>query len=414
MVLSVLLLVFSGCSTSGGREDGAVDGAVDGAAVDGALEDAALPDAQVVTPCEQATEAVIETVGTLGTGRYSPAGAVLADGRVLIAGGYDFSAGIQAGAELFDPVAGALEPTGSLTFGRNFAAPAVLADQRVLVIGGFLPAVGSTDTAELYDPALGTFGMVPERMQVGREAHTATVLPDGRVLVTGGLQALGFVFHASAELYDPLAGGFVSTGGALAAPRAFHAAVWIESLGSVLLVGGDSGQGHLATAERYELASDAFVPTANDLTHAAGAPAMALLDDGTVLVTGGANADDGTLDDAHIYDPVSDSFTPVAPMAVRRMAHQVVRLVDGRVLAVGGWSDSSDPSASTPVLEVYDPASSTWETLAVELARPRHDHRLFLLDDCRVLIAGGQQVTGGGAPVAPREVEILTVPLTPD
>jgi hypothetical protein len=92
------------------------------------------------------------------------------------------------------------------------------------------------------------------------------------------------------------------------------------------------------------------------------------------------------------------------------MAHTLTMLSDGRVLAVGGWSDSTSPQASAASLEVYDPRTGTWELLPVRLARPRHDHVALLLPDCRVLIAGGQQVTNGVPAVAPREVEVLTIP----
>ncbi|MDI7268078.1 MAG: hypothetical protein QME96_08795, partial [Myxococcota bacterium] len=89
--------------------------------------------------------------------------------------------------------------------------------------------------------------------------------------------------------------------------------------------------------------------------------------------------------------------------------HTITALTDGRALAAGGWSDSSSPSASTDVLEVYDPAAGSWRTLPIRLARARHDHVAVSLGDCRVLIAGGRQVIGG-APVAPREVEMIVIP----
>jgi N-acetylneuraminic acid mutarotase len=94
-------------------------------------------------------------------------------------------------------------------------------------------------------------------------------------------------------------------------------------------------------------------------------------------------------------------------MAVRRMAHTLTPLDDGRVLAAGGWSDSSSPSASTGTLEVYDPAAGTWTMLPVQLARPRHDHAAVRLSDCRVIVVGGQQVEGSGAPDAPAEGELV-------
>jgi len=102
--------------------------------------------------------------------------------------------------------------------------------------------------------------------------------------------------------------------------------------------------------------------------------------------------------------------TTVGFLSTGRYAPAAVRLRDGRVLAAGGWSDSSSPSASTGTLEVYDPAAGTWTMLPVQLARPRHDHAAVRLSDCRVIVVGGQQVEGSGAPDAPAEVELIVVP----
>jgi hypothetical protein len=360
--------------------------------------------------CESAAAAVVEPIGLLAAGRYSPAVAVLPEGRVLIAGGYDFARGIQRSVELFDPASDALVETGSLRLGRNFAAVAVRADGAAVVFGGFNPGSGSVATSEVFDAAAGTWSLAGDSMEVGREAHTATPLPDGRILVAGGLQAIGFEFHAEAELYDPASDAFAATGAPMNARRAFHAAVLLASGSSVLLIGGDSGGGELATAERYEVERDEFWNAEGPLPHAAKAPAVVLLRDGRVLVAGGANARDGTLADASAYDPATDRFAPLEPMAVRRMAHTLTLLSDGRALAAGGWSDSTAPSASADALEVFDPATGRWETLPVRLARARHDHAAVLLPDCRVLVVGGQSVVGGGAPAAPREAEAITVP----
>lgn len=102
--------------------------------------------------------------------------------------------------------------------------------------------------------------------------------------------------------------------------------------------------------------------------------------------------------------------TTVGLLSTGRYAPAAVLLRDGRVLAAGGWSDSSSPSASTGTLEVYDPVAGAWTTLPVRLARPRHDHAAVRLPDCRVVVVGGQQVEGSGAPVAPVEVEAIVVP----
>ncbi|MBI5489467.1 MAG: hypothetical protein HY905_19190 [Deltaproteobacteria bacterium] len=414
----VWLATAPGCEGAGGRGTDAGEGGgeegdsagEDEATGEGDAEDGEAEVEASPTPCERVTEATVETVALLAAGRYAPAAAILEGGGALIAGGYEFERGAQRSAEVFDGATGTLLATGNLRQARNFPATAVTRGGEVLVFGGFHPSFGSDNKVEIYDPAAGSFRFGGNAMGVGREAHTATLLPDGRVLVAGGLQAIGFEFHSSAEIYDPAAESFVATAAPMNAPRAFHAAALLASGEAVLVVGGDSGSGELATAERYVLADGSFwnVPVA--LAHAAKAPAVAGLPDGTVLVAGGANATDGTLADATVYDEAGDRFEPVAPMAVRRMAHTLTALADGRVLAAGGWSDTEVPSASTGALEVFDPESASWTTLPVRLERPRHDHVALLLPDCRVLVAGGQSVVSGGVPVAPLELEIVTVP----
>jgi hypothetical protein len=393
----LLATALAGCG-----DDAVPDGGGPDAGTDAAPEDAGIPP----SPCDEATEARIETVAMLEAGRYSPAAALLEDGRVLVAGGYDFTRGIQAGAELFDPATGTLEPTGMLGSARNFPATVAMPDGSVLVVGGFHPSFGSLRTVERY--RAGAFEYLDAMMDEGREAHTATLLDDGTVLVAGGLQAIGFVFHRSAEVLDP-AGALTPTAGPMTVPRAFHAAVRLAS-GEVLVVGGDSGMGELATAERYVPSSRTFVLTAGPRARRGKAVAAVLLADGRVLVTGGASAEDGTLADADVYDGATDRFEPVEPMSTRRMAHALVTLGDGRVLASGGWSDSSPSPAAARSLEVFDPSTGTWETLPVELAEPRLDHVAILLPDCRVLIAGGQRAAEGEPPRAPTAVELVTIP----
>lgn len=365
---------------------------------------------RTLTRCDTTREARIGTVGRLFAGRYSPAVARLADGRVLIAGGFDFNRGILASTEVFNPSDDSLSEGPPLAVARNFATTTLLADGTVLVAGGFDDRTGSTTSAELFDPVADEFRATDGGLALGREAHTATRLPDGRVLVAGGLQARGLRFLTSAELYDTERQRFVAVTALLQSARGFHAAAWVPARREVLIVGGDSGNGELATAERYDPARGTFSATAGGRAHAGKALAAVTLRDGRVLVTGGANASDRTLADADLYDPATDRFSPVAPMRTRRMAHTLTLLRDGRVLAVGGWSDSTTPSASAAPLEVYDPVANTWELLPVRLAEPRHDHAAVLLDDCRVLVVGGQQVTGDARPAAPRGVEAVLIP----
>ena len=359
------------------------------------------------TLCDVAPEPAIEHGADMAGGRYAPLAVRLDDGRVLIAGGYDFETGIQTSAEIFDPVTSGLVETGSLRRGRNFSAITKVADGTFLVTGGFHPAYGSLAASEIYDPGEGLY-RYSSNMHATREAHGATLLPDGSVLVTGGLSAIGFAFHQTAELYNPVEGRFVVTG-EMADPRAFHAALYVPSIEKVLVVGGDSGSGELDSAELFDPSTLRFSPSLSRLTHGAKAPTATLLADGRVLVAGGANAADGTLGMAMLYDPGADAFEPTTEMNERRMAHAAVRLLDGRVLVSGGWSDSLSPSSSTGSIEVYDPGTGLWEMLEPQLASPRHDHVMILLEDCRVLVIGGQEVLPESPPVAPTNIEIITV-----
>jgi hypothetical protein len=351
------------------------------------------------------TSVITATLSTVG--RTAPVGVLLAGGGVLIAGGVDEQLGAQASAEIFTPPAQIL-PTGSLHGARALAATAWLADQSLLVVGGFHPVSGSLTGAEVYSPATGTFRQILATMKVGRESHTSTSLPDGKVLIAGGLQSSGYTFHDSLELFvpGPAMGAETFQGGAgkLLSPRAQHVALYLQALDGVLIVGGDSGKGELASAELYQLKSGLTRPLAASLPRPSKALAAAVLPDGRVLLAGGSNTTDGALAQAAMFDPKTESFTALPPMATRRASFTLTTLPDGRVLAAGGWTGSE----STRALEVYDPALNLWKLVPAQLAKARHDHVALLLPDCRVLVAGGKQSSGTSS--SPRELELVTIP----
>jgi hypothetical protein len=179
---------------------------------------------------------------------------LLPDGTVLVVGGYRETDQIEPvdAACLWDPASSVCAPVGPLASGRFFHTATLLDDGRVLVVGGSVigpDGVQEVATAELWDPATRTFGpagSLPE----GRSRHTATRLPDGRVLIAGGTTASGPT--ASVELWDPGTGAFVP-GGSLTSPRWSHTATLLDD-GSVLIIGGDRGgealgDGTLDTAE---------------------------------------------------------------------------------------------------------------------------------------------------------------------
>ena len=185
--------------------------------------------------------------GTMNTARSVFTATLLADGRVLVAGGTGGSP--LAAAELYDAATGRWTPTASMLAARLTHTAVLLPDGKVLVAGGNGGASGggSLATAERYDPATGAWSATGA-MNTGRTAATATALPEGQVLVTGGYDSSGLAL-ASTELYDPVSGQWTGTG-AMRGARYFHTATLLPD-GNVLLAGGANDVGSLATTELH-------------------------------------------------------------------------------------------------------------------------------------------------------------------
>src|SRR5439155_17569657 len=93
--------------------------------------------------------------------------------------------------------------TGSMSTARDGHRATLLPSGKVLVTGGY-----GVNTAEVYDPANGTWARSPD-MSIARFDHTATLLPSGKVLVTGGFD--GYRYLYTAEVYDPESGRWART-----------------------------------------------------------------------------------------------------------------------------------------------------------------------------------------------------------
>ena len=190
------------------------------ALVTGGVDIFVLPDAEVFDP---ASETWIPN-GRLITSRAHHSATLLPNGKVLIAGGdTGYGTTAFASSELYDPASGASTATGSLNIPRYSHSAILLPDGRVLVVGGL---DGSNNThplasAELYDPASGTWTATGS-LSIARRQNTATLLPNGKVLVAGGddgTTVLGTTVLSSAELYDPASGIWTPTGSLITARK---------------------------------------------------------------------------------------------------------------------------------------------------------------------------------------------------
>ena len=224
-------------------------------------------------------------------------------------------------------------------------------------------------------------------MNVARTDHTATLLPDGTVLIVGGLGPAA----SSAEIYEP-ATGTSTLVGPLTEPRSDHAAVLLES-GKVLILGGDtSGVGATPTAgaELYVPFTRTFASTGR-MSMPRVPYGVVRLNDGHVLVAGGTTTGKRVLASAEIYDPRMGQFTSTGSLLSARRKHAGAILADGTVLIMGGTTSASD-SVVLNSTESFDPAQGHFQP-APPMRSARYKFTAVFLDNGSLLVAGGSRET---------------------
>lgn len=290
---------------------------------------------------------------------------VLANGEVLITGGEDQTGNLVNAADLYNPATGAFGCSGlgginsttgycqsTLTDARFLDTATLLADGRVLIAGGNDGNI--VNTAEIFDPSSGTFGcsslgganpktgFCNNTMTVSRQNHTATLIASGPnkgdVLIAGGLDGAGVVLQ-TAELFNPANGIFTCSNGStpgsagcapsMSNARYLHTATLLNPIyvkgtyrGDVLITGGEDANGNvLGTAEVYNPIAKAF-KAVGAMTTSRALHSATLIASGThkgwVLIAGGIDNSGKSLNSAELFNPKTGTFVAVGAMNLAR------------------------------------------------------------------------------------------------
>lgn len=320
----------------------------------------------------------VATLGTMSVERATHQATLLVTGEVLISGGCAGTGcdSVHASAEIYDPGTRTFRPATSMATARAGHSAVVLPDGRVLVSGGWT-GERATSSAEIYDPATARW-MPAGEMTAARASHSAVSLPDGRVLITGG-GAGGLGDLATAEVFDP----DTSTFSAIGPMQTNHYLATALANGRVLLTGGQGAEGEiLSAAEVFDPATGIFQPT-GDMTVPRVKHAAVLLADGRVLVIGGSDTRGyrARFDSTEVYDPATGSFSPGPDLRWGRhkIRDAVAVLSSGTVLVAGG--------AARP--EFLDPTELAFVPVEGELSGPQMFATATVLSDQEVLVLGG-------------------------
>ena len=324
----------------------------------------------------------LHEVGNLTRPRNLHVAALLQNGKVLItggnaalppAGGGVVEQDLLVSAEIFDPETGTSTPTGDLTAGRSRDHGILLPDGRVLIISGFLRL-----PIEKYDPHSGRFDAVADApFSVG--TRTATLLPNGEVLLISGHPGGG-----RWRVFDPATGTFSDTF-AMDHPGYGHTATLLKD-GRVLIVGGRPIIGEWLPGQNFiydpstEAFSDAGSLQVDRIRHKA-----VLLQDGRVMIVGGYRRDGRRAQTPEIYNLETNTFSPAGISVMDPLA--ALLLPSGRVFFI--HRDNGNIALYNPDTQVFSPTGHS-------IGPWRSGLTVTLLDDGRVLIAGGLKTTDGG------------------
>lgn len=280
-------------------------------------------------------------------------------------------------------------PAGNPRAERVGHSATLLPNGKVLIAGGH-HGNNFLNSAELYDFAVGRFAAAGSREQAG--ANVATLLSNGKVLLVGGEATEFFGGHGdvyecngATDLYDPATGRFTQTSNGHALDFRCPSSATLLPNGKVLIV-DEQGNFFAPDDAIYLTLYDHTTGTFADVGKLAGPGGVVgerghktatLLQDGKLLLAGGETAE--------LYDPATNRVTAAGSLSQPRSGHSATLLPSGKVLLAGGVDSAYRRLASA---ELYDPATGRFSATG-NLGTARAGHTATLLKSGKVLISGG-------------------------
>ena len=345
--------------------------------------------------------------GSLTTARTNSTATVLQNGQVLVAGGLvaGTSPAATDAAELYNPVTNQWTSAASMKVKRVGHTATLLNNGQVLVVGG--DVAGAAGTAELYDPTTNTWTKMAASTPAilsspayGHIYHTATLLNNGQVLIVGGITyspaSKASTGATSPELYNPATGLWTALSN-MNTPglRYYHTATLLPN-NKVFIAGGINGNIAIAGAELFDPAATApanpWTSVSAGMFDARYSHSATLLQTGKVLIAGGINGNIA-IASAELFDPAATApanpWTKMSPLKTGRFGHIAQLLSDGNVLVAGGAVNSNGTYLSSA--ELYDQTTGLWAPNG-NLSYARDAFGAVMLTSGKVLMAGGNGV----------------------
>jgi N-acetylneuraminic acid mutarotase len=270
---------------------------------------------------------------------------------------------------------------------RSDSAPIHYSANKIFFFGGLNQDTNQIDSSVVYDSSTNTWSKLAD-MPLPVIDHTATVLPDGKIVIFGGLSGGGGSYNSSrkTQIYDPTTDTWMLGADGLN-ERYRHTATLLPD-GRIFFIGGTIGSGWTVAGTEY------YTPSTN--SWAAGPPlqisdrkehvTIALSD--RLIVVAGRDDGNNPLGSTEVYTYATGLWTAGGNLTTIREEPAVIKLAGDQVIIIGG-----SPSGSTAKVEIYDAATNTWTT-KTDLNVGRRNMAAILLSDGRVLIAAGTASNG--------------------